>query len=150
MMNLSHPTHQPNHRSRTADPSIKACEVCDAVVELDAAEKGSVLLCPKCLTVMVRHYTHPFETSLSLAIASLIPFSIVLVAPFLTLAVGGTEATSTVVDTAIVLFNKGFPFVGLLVLLMTLVFPLVRMLSLIYVLGPLSIGRVAPGAWFVF
>ena len=78
------------------------------------------------------------------------PLVVVLTYPFLTLSVGGIRESSTVVETAITLFQKGFPSVGALVFLMTLAFPILRLVAFIYVLAPLVWGTTAPYAWLAF
>jgi paraquat-inducible protein A len=134
-----------------ADAEITICRQCDLVVERTPVEQGEVLVCPHCLGAMGRHHVHPFETSLSFALAALVPFAVVLAFPFLTLSAGGFQGSSTVADTAGALFERGFPSIGVLVFLMVLGLPLVRLLSFIYVLLPLAwSGTPAPSAWFVF
>jgi paraquat-inducible protein A len=139
-------------QSKTAeDPEITICKQCDLVVERTPVEKGELLICPLCMGAMGRHHVHPFETSLSFALAALVPFAVVLTFPFLTLSAGGFHGSSTVAETAGALFERGFPSIGVLVFLMTLALPLLRLLAFIYVLLPLAWSGVpAPNAWFVF
>ena len=60
-------------QSKTAtDPEITICKQCDLVVERTPVEKGELLICPLCMGAMGRHHVHPFETSLSLALAALV------------------------------------------------------------------------------
>ena len=130
--------------------SLKLCGQCDLVVELSPVEKGELAVCPLCMGVVARHHRHPFETSLSFALAALVPLVFVIAYPFLTLSVAGFRESSTVADTAYALIQRGYPSIGVLVFLMTLVLPVLRLLAFIYVLAPLVWGRTAPFAWFVF
>ncbi|NQV24679.1 MAG: paraquat-inducible protein A [Rhodopirellula sp.] len=99
---------------------------------------------------MARFHVHPFETSLAFALTALVPLIAVLGTPFLTLSVGGLRESSTVLGTAVALIQKGFPSIGILVLMMTLVLPMLRLFAFIYVLAPLAWGSVSPYAWLVF
>ena len=142
---------EPGDRSETTkNDDLQICKQCDLVVEREPVEKGELAVCPGCLGVVARHYRHPFETSLSFAFAALVPLAIVLAYPFLTLSVAGQRESSTVADTADALLQHGFPSIGILVLLMTLVLPMLRLFAFIYVLAPLLFGPPAPYAWLVF
>ena len=133
------------------DPEINLCKQCDLVVERTHVEKGELSVCPRCMGAMARHHVHPFETSLSFALAALVPFAVVLAFPFLTLSAAGFHGSSTVAETAGALIERGFPSIGVLVFVMTLALPLLRLLAFIYVLLPLAWSGVpAPNAWLVF
>jgi paraquat-inducible protein A len=99
---------------------------------------------------MARHHIHPFELSLSLALAALVPFAIVLAYPFLSLSIAGLRETSTVVEISGTLWKKGFPSLGLVVFWMSIGLPGLRLLAYIYVLAPLLRGGRAPYSWLVF
>jgi paraquat-inducible protein A len=140
------------HGEPTAESAagLSVCMQCDVAVEVVPPRKGEVSLCPVCRGPMARHHRHPFLLSLQFTLAALVPFAIVLAYPFLTLSVAGLRETSTVAETATTLWREGFPLLGALVLLMTLALPLLRLLSLVYVLLPLTWGARAPSAWLVF
>ena len=139
-----------DHSAPTPNDGLQICKQCDLVVEIESVEEGELSVCPQCLGAMARHYRHPFETSLSFALAALVPLAIVLAYPFLTLSVAGQRESSTVADTAYALLQHGFPSIGILVLLMTLALPMLRLFAFIYVLAPLLSGPPAPYAWLVF
>ena len=142
---------EPHDTSREPEKeSLSLCMQCDLVVESSPVEKGELSVCPVCMGVIARHHRHPFETSLSFALAALVPLALVLAYPFLTLSVAGFRESSTVADTAYALIQRGYPSIGVLVLLMTLVLPVLRLLAFIYVLAPLVWGKTAPFAWLVF
>jgi paraquat-inducible protein A len=142
----------PRDTDRSSERSTEAslCMLCDYDVAVVPPESGEVSLCPVCMGEMARYHQHPFLLSLQFAIAALVPFSLVLFYPFLTLSIGGLRETSTVAQTATSLWDQDFPILATLVLLMTLVFPAARLLSLIYVLLPLTWGGRSPYSWLVF
>ena len=142
---------QEDQSKAVVDSEITLCKQCDLVVERTPVEQGEVLVCPRCMGAMARHHVHPFETSLSFALAALVPFAVVLGFPFLKLSAAGFQGSSTVAETASALFERGFPSIGVLVFLMTLGLPLLRLLAFIYVLLPLAWSGVpAPNAWLAF
>jgi paraquat-inducible protein A len=134
----------------TPTGKIKVCKQCDLAVELAPPEKGEIAVCPWCMGPMARHHIHPFELSLSLALAALVPFAIVLAYPFLSLSIAGLRETSTVVEISGTLWKKGFPSLGLVVFWMSIGLPGLRLLAYIYVLAPLRRGGPAPYSWLVF
>ncbi len=135
---------------QTSEGKIKVCKQCDLAVELDPPQKGEVAVCPRCMGPMARHHIHPFELSLSLALAALVPFAIVLTNSFLSLSIAGLRESSTVVEVSSTLWDKGFPSLGIVVFWMSVGLPMFRLLAYIYVLGPLRYGARAPYAWLVF
>jgi paraquat-inducible protein A len=134
----------------TPNGKIKVCKLCDLAVEIEPPEKGEVVVCPWCMAPMARHHRHPFELSLSLALAALVPFAIVLAYPFLSLSIAGLRESSTVFEISSTLWKKGFPSLGVVVFWMSIGLPLIRLLAYIYVLAPLRHGGRAPYAWLVF
>jgi paraquat-inducible protein A len=139
---------QPEHAHEAAQTSL--CGMCDYMIDVVPPSKGEVSLCPVCLGEMARHHERPFLLSLQFVLAALVAFGLVLVYPFLTLSVGALRETSTVAQTATSLWDQDFPILATLVLGMTLVLPAMRLLSMVYVLLPLTWGSRWPGAWAVF
>jgi len=138
------------HPTRSSANKLKICEQCDLAVEITPPAEGEVTLCPCCMGLIARHRIHPFQLSIQFAIAALVPFAIVLAYPFLTLSVAGQRQTNTVLETSSALWRDGFPPLAVMVFLMSLAFPLLRLLAYIYVLLPLQRGGPAPYAWLVF
>jgi len=139
-------------RDEPTEPAatLSLCKLCDFDVDVAPPSPGEVSLCPICMGEMARYHKHPFLLSLQFAIAALVPYLIVLAYPFLTLSVAGQRETSTVAQTATSLWDQDFPLLAALVLTMTLVLPAMRLLSLIYVLLPLSWNGCWPYSWWVF
>ena len=138
------------HPAHASPNKLKICEQCDLAVEVTPPAAGEVTVCPCCMGLLARHHVHPFRLSLQFAMAALVPFLIVLAYPFLTLSVAGLRQTNTVLETSSALWTKGFPLLGLMVFLMSLAFPMLRLLAYVYVLLPLHRGGPAPYAWLVF
>ncbi len=132
------------------DVGESLCKLCDYPVEVLPPRKGEVSLCPVCLGEMARHHEQPFLLSLQFVLAALVAFAVVLVYPFLTLSVGGLRESSTVAQTATSLWDQDFEIVASLVMATTLVLPAMRLLSMVYVLLPLTWGGRWPGAWLAF
>lgn len=62
---------------------------------------------------------------------------------------GGMRTELTLPRAAKALIDDGTPLVGIGVALFTIVTPLILAGGLVYVCGPLMLGRMAPGAMFV-
>ncbi len=66
--------------------------------------------------------------------------------PFLTMDAAGIRTNLNLAAAAHALYDQGSPILGILLALFTIITPLSLAVGLIYVCGPLMLGKVAPGA----
>jgi len=138
----------------TADVALQdmvACPTCDALYRLPQVPTGSRALCQRCHTVLTAPREGAMTRIVMLAGTSAILMIAAVFFPFLEITAAGMTQRSSVLDVILVFANG--PFVGLAIAVAALivVLPLIRFLSLIYVLAPMGFGwRPAPHAIAVF
>jgi paraquat-inducible protein A len=69
--------------------------------------------------------------------------------PLVAMCVNGNSRDTTLIGAALGLYTQGFESLAALVLLTTVIAPLLQIVTLLYVLIPLSRGRRAPGQTLV-
>lgn len=82
---------------------------------------------------------------LALAITALIVFCIANAYPIASLSVQGRTQYASLIDALLVTWRQGWPTVALMCGMTAFALPLLEILLLIWLLGPLSRGRLAPG-----
>ena len=116
-------------------PDLIACEECDAVYRRLALGRSEVALCRRCGAELERDRHAQRKHVLPLAIAGLCMYIIANVFPILELELrSGLFSQATLIGSVHSLRAEGMPFVALLVLATTILFPLIQLLALIYLL----------------
>lgn len=115
-------------------PDLVACEECDAVHRRVALDNNEIALCLCCGAELERDMSSHRRRVLPLAIASLIMFLIANIFPLVEMELQGIVSRTTLMGSVHSLFSEGMPLVALLVLATTILFPLIQLLSLIYLL----------------
>lgn len=87
---------------------------------------------------------------MSLSLSALVLFMIANAWPFLTLRIEGREEVSTLFTGVRDLFMAGMAPLAVLVFLTSILLPLLKLLSVLYVVLPLRLGTLAPGLTRVF
>ncbi|MBF0433800.1 MAG: paraquat-inducible protein A [Magnetococcales bacterium] len=125
---------------------LVACHECDLLHRLPTRKAGSVLSCRRCGAVLLQNRPDSIPRTAALTLGAFILFAVVNGFPLLILKIGGRETSLTLIEGALELGNHGMWEVVIVVLLTSLVFPALHFLVLLYVLLPLTLGRVPPGA----
>jgi paraquat-inducible protein A len=95
---------------------------------------------------LLTYKPHGFERAFILYLAVLLLLLIANAFPFLTLKVQGQLQSSYLISGAIDLYREGMPEIAVAVVLFVVVFPLLKILVGLAVVGPLTFGRKLPGA----
>jgi paraquat-inducible protein A len=122
-----------------------ACEFCDLLHRPRALRPGEKARCSRCGGVLARHSRNPIQGTLALALAALILLVLANIFPFLQISLEGQVSESTIVTGVIGLWNDGAQALALLILFTTILAPALRILGLLYVVFPLSLGWEPPG-----
>lgn len=127
--------------SKTALSDLIACPVCDMLHREVAVPPGGRLRCRRCNAILLTDRPSTIDHTLAGAFGSVILLVAALCFPFLQLSAAGFTRDATLLD-AVTAFSGGIlaPLsfaVGLLVVIL----PLIRAISLAYVLWPLRVGR---------
>lgn len=127
-----------------------ACPDCDLLHRIAPLEAGQKASCRRCGAVLYRHRPRAVEQGLALTLAALVLFAIATSLPLLSLKMSGQIQETSLLDGVRSFIDRGDWGLALLVFLTSLLFPLLRLLGLLYVLFPLWLGRSLPGLGRVF
>ena len=117
---------------KVALTDVLACPQCDLLLEKEEIPRGRRSRCPRCGTVLHKTVHASLQKSIAFSLAGLILFIPAMTLPIMTFSVAGLQGSGNVVDAVIALFEKGFYFVGLTVLFVSILFPLVK-LTLLFI-----------------
>ncbi|TSA05513.1 MAG: paraquat-inducible protein A [Methylococcus sp.] len=130
--------------------SLLACPDCDLVFPLPCLSPGEKARCGRCGAVLMEPKSHGFDYSIALALTSLLLFVLSNTFPLLKLQIAGREQIGAIMTGVHALYDQGFWEIAFLVLLVTIIAPLFRIISVLYVLLPLWFGRRLLGAAHIF
>ena len=134
---MGHFEHQ-----QTENLSHLACAHCDLIQKLPKMQLGETARCIRCSNVLYRNQKNSVNRSLAFAITGLILFIIANLFPLLSLKAMGLTQEGTLLATSVSLFQAERPFLGLTILLTTIIFPLTTLLGTIYVLMQVKTNRI--------
>lgn len=114
---------------------LLCCSACGFIMQDD--EHAYQIKCPRC-SASVRKQAYAIEYSLSLSIAALIMFIPAMFSPILIFKIAGIEKVNTMFSALKAFYEGGYPELGLLVLLITIVAPITQIIVSILMFYPLS------------
>jgi len=124
--------------------STIACHECDLLVTLPNLENVKTVLCPRCGYVITRFHKSALARGFSYALAAIIFCLIANAYPFLTVSTPLNANTITLTGSIFVLLEIGEPFVAFIFLSMTLIFPLLILMLLLYMLSAIYFSKSLP------
>ena len=114
-----------------------ACPPCDAVWARPQLAEGERAICPRCHSVVLTKKTQSAERTFSLMLASLILYTVAIAFPFMRMERSGLSNEISVIDAVLVLWANGMPALAVTCALLILLFPLVRIVLLLFLGGAL-------------
>jgi len=118
-----------------------ACHECDLLHRIWRLNEGQTALCSRCGAVLYRRRSNSFERSLALTLAGLILFVMANAYPLLEIKSGSLSTSVTLLGSVRVLFASGVWPIGVIVFLTTILFPLLQLLTMLFILIPLQIKK---------
>lgn len=129
---------------------LAACPGCDLLYHEASVPQGKKLRCPRCGTTLRVFVQDSLNKALAMSLTGLLLYIPAVTMPIMTFTVMGLKGTGNVIDAMVVLFEKGYFFVGAMVLLVSLLFPLVKLALLFHVAYSLKMRRYAASLPLVF
>jgi len=120
---------------------MQECDLLQAMPEQHATH----VFCCRCRSRLRHRRPDQLHRSLALQVASLLVFVLANVFPVVQLQAGGVYLATTLLGTAWQLSQEGMAPIALLIALTGGLLPGVELLSMLYLLLPLSLGWVPPG-----
>jgi len=141
----SRPEEHTTSRALPLSPSaIVECRGCGRFYRLPPLSNGSRAVCERC-GALIRHYNaHGLDRTLAYSFGGLILIVIANSLPFMTLDIEGQLETADLVTGSIELFNRGMYLLAAAVIATTILAPLIKVGSTIYVLLGLRMRRPPP------
>ncbi|MVW70605.1 PqiA/YebS family transporter subunit [Bordetella sp. 15P40C-2] len=130
--------------STPPEPLI-ACEHCGAIFRRHMLQRGERALCDRCGTTLWRYSGITLSGWLALCLAALICFTVANIYPVVSMSVGGMTRQASMLDAVGMTWDQGYYATALMTGLSGFGVPLVQLLLLLWVLGPLTFGREPPG-----
>jgi paraquat-inducible protein A len=126
------------------DDAWIACHECDLLHRVPDVERAHAATCTRCGATLYRFRPTSVDTTLALTATGLILFVLSNTFPLLTFEMEGRSEVNSLVSGVIEFWSKGFWELSLLVLATSVLFPLINLLTLIYVLVPIKLGFRPP------
>jgi len=125
-----------------ADARLIACHECDMLQREVHLPDGGVAFCGRCGGELYRSHPHSMERTLALTTAGILVFLIANSFPIVGLKLQGQVIQTTLFHTVQTLWGDGdMKSVATLVFVTTMLMPALHLLTMIYLLLPLRLGR---------
>jgi len=125
--------------------SVIVCPACDLAHRFTAPPASGRRQCARCRAPLQRRENASIDTAVALAVCALVLLVLSNAYPLVAMQVNGSFRDTTLIGAALGLYAQGFVSLATLVFLTTVVAPLLQIMTLLYVLIPLSRGRRALG-----
>ena len=122
-----------------------ACEFCDLLHRPLPLRPGEKAKCSRCGGVLARSSRNPIQGTLALTIAALLLLVLANIFPFLEINLEGQVRENTIATGVAGLWDAGSQALAVLICFTTILAPALRILGLLYVVFPLSLGWEPPG-----
>jgi paraquat-inducible protein A len=130
-------------------PGVIVCPACDLAHRLAADPAAGRTQCARCRAPLQRREGASIDSAIALAVCATVLLLLSNAYPLVAMYVNGNSRDTTLIGAALGLYTQGFESLAALVLLTTVIAPLLQIVTLLYVLIPLSRGRRAPGQTLV-
>lgn len=127
----------------TPEHSLIACHDCDLLHRIRSLRHGERAKCSRCGALLYRRQRDSIHRTLMFTFTGLILFVLANVFPFMTFKLHGRVQESILISGVKELYEQGLWPLAILVLAMSIVFPLVKIGGWLYVLVPLQFKRRA-------
>jgi paraquat-inducible protein A len=130
--------------------SVIVCHACDLAHRLDSLAASARVRCVRCRAELYRTNDRSPDTAIALAATALALFILANVYPLVAMTVNGTTQMTTLIGAAQAYYEQGYGALAVLVALTAVIVPLIQILTLLYVLVPLRLGRIVRGQNLMF
>ena len=120
-----------------------ACPECDALHHDSAVSNGMRARCRRCGTVLIAPRSQAFLQVMMLSVTIAILMTAAVFFPFLSVNAAGLSHEISVLDAIKTFSGPILAPLSLMVLFLIVLIPILRVIAIVYVLGPLARGRPA-------
>ena len=126
----------------TTTNNLLACPECDALQRRPALAPNAAATCVRCGAEIEREKPHSLDNTLAFMIGAAVAFVCANAFPIMLLDAKGIPSSSTIYGLVEALFASGWPSVALMVLVTVIVVPAAQIVTSLYILVPLKLGRL--------
>ncbi len=130
--------------------SVIVCHACDLAHRLDSLAGNARVRCVRCRAELYRTNDRTPDTAIALAVTALALFILANVYPLVAMTVNGTTRMTTLIGAAESFYEQGYLTLAVLVAFTAVMVPVIQIVTLLYVLVPLRLGRVVRGQNLMF
>jgi paraquat-inducible protein A len=130
--------------------SVIVCHACDLAHRLDSLADNARVRCVRCRAELYRTNDRTPDTAIALAVTALALFILANVYPLVAMTVNGTTRMTTLIGAAESFYEQGYLTLAVLVAFTAVMVPVIQIVTLLYVLVPLRLGRVVRGQNLMF
>ena len=130
--------------------SVIVCHACDLAHRLDSLAGYARVRCVRCRAELYRTNDRSPDTVIALAATALVLFILANVYPLVALTVNGSTRMTTLIGAAQAFYEQGYGALAILVAFTAVIVPVIQILTLLYVLVSLRLGRTVRGQNVLF
>lgn len=121
-----------------------ACPLCDALYEKTNLKQGQSIKCTRCGSTILERKVHSIERSYSWSLAGLLLLFPSILLPIMGVTLAGQYHNASLLDCIIVLIERGFLLIALLVFLFAIAVPVVRLFGSFYITYSFKYNKLKP------
>ncbi|MDH6300502.1 paraquat-inducible protein A [Polynucleobacter sphagniphilus] len=129
---------------------LLVCNQCDLMHQKPILEAGATAYCSRCANILYRFKPFGLRKSLAYALTAASLFLISNLFPIVTISTQGLINSATLLKAIHTLIQDDMWIIAILVFITTFLMPALEIGALIYLLLPLTMGRILPGASIAF
>lgn len=131
--------------STTSPEALQICEECDTVHRRRLMSHGDVAQCARCGATLEHHHSLNPNTMLALVLTAMLVFIQANVWPIVTLGLSGRYSSTTLWGAIIAMWQEQAQVIAVIAAITLFFFPLIKMLSIGWLLWFARQQRCAPG-----
>lgn len=121
--------------------SLIACHECDLLHRIKPVDDVHTAKCIRCGATLYQERKNSVDRTLALAFTGLVLFIISNFFPFMSFELEGRSQDNTLISGVIEMYHADLWGLALVVLMMSIIFPLLKLVGILYVLIPLKLNK---------
>ena len=121
-----------------------ACQQCDAIYDKPELKQGQSVKCIRCGSVMAERKVDSIERSFNWSLAGIFLLVPAILLPIMGVTLAGQYHHASLLDCIIVLIERGFFMIAVLVFLFTIAVPVVRLFGAFYITYSFKFNKLKP------
>jgi paraquat-inducible protein A len=121
--------------------TLIACHECDLLHRIKPVDEVHTAKCTRCGATLYQERKNSVDRTLALAFTGLVLFVISNVFPFMSFKLEGRSQDNTLISGVAEMYHADLWGLSIIVLMMSIIFPLAKLVGILYVLIPLKMNK---------